>query len=144
MAALHAFVHELHERARPEFFKARDVAAIESELASSLEDPNVHVFLAEDERDPLGYALSRDCERAGNALCHPRRWCEIDQLAVHALHRKRGVARALVEAAVADAASRGIDLVEATTWAFNGAAQETFRALGFEPRILRFERRTGR
>lgn len=141
LAALHAFVHELHVHARPDFFKARERSAVEAELVRLLEDENARVLLAEEDGAPIGYVLALFHERPGNAFCHPRRWCEIDQLAVHEDHRKKGVARRLIETAIEEATTRGIQTIEATTWWWNETAQATFRALGFGERIVRFEKR---
>lgn len=52
-----------------------------------------------------------------------------------------GTARALIDAALAEARRRGIREIELSTWAFNADAQAVFQRLGFTPRMIRFERR---
>jgi len=66
---------------------------------------------------------------------------EIDQIAVDPVWRRRGVGRALMAAALAEADKRGLRYVELFSWAFNTDAHTLFRGFGFEPRHLRFERR---
>jgi len=69
-----------------------------------------------------------------------RRWCEIDQLAIDPAYQRRGVARRLVDAVVADAHANGIRDIEMNVWSFNETAQAAFRKLGFQPRIVRLRR----
>jgi GNAT superfamily N-acetyltransferase len=54
-------------------------------------------------------------------------------------YRRQGVARALVNAALAHAEGAGIREVELASWAFNQSAHEAFRKLGFVPKVVRFE-----
>jgi GNAT superfamily N-acetyltransferase len=54
-------------------------------------------------------------------------------------HRKRGVGRALITRAIAEARAEGIEKIEASAWCFNGDANEVFRRLGFVPKTMRFE-----
>jgi ribosomal protein S18 acetylase RimI-like enzyme len=64
---------------------------------------------------------------------------ELDSIGVHRAYRRRGVARALVKAALAHAEGAGIREVELASWAFNQSAHEAFRKLGFIPKVVRFE-----
>ena len=45
----------------------------------------------------------------------------------------------LVQAALDEARRRGIRDIELSSWSFNGEAHETFRRLGFTPKVIRFE-----
>ena len=140
LTALNLFVHEMHLARRPDYFKpvrADDVAAW---FRERLEERTTAAWIAETEGRPVGYVLTFFHERGEDAFRRPRRWCEIDQIAVDPGWRRRGVGRALMAAALAEADSRGVD-AELFSWAFNTDAHAMFRRLGFEPRMLRFERR---
>jgi GNAT superfamily N-acetyltransferase len=140
LAELHPHVHGLHVAARPDFFKEarrEDVAAwFREQLARS----EVRMWLGEVDAAPAGYTLVYFHERPERPFAHARRWCEIDQIAVAPAGRRRGVARALVEAALKEARRRGIRDIELSSWAFNTAAHEVFLRLGFTPKVIRFER----
>lgn len=55
-------------------------------------------------------------------------------------HRRQGVCRALLDRAVTEAKLEGLAEVELSSWAFNTDALAAFRALGFQPRFVRFHR----
>ena len=139
LAGLFEHVHGLHVAARPDFFRPAPPDEAAAWLASLVDGPSSRIWLAEGEGRPVGYLLAYFHERVGRPFSHPRRWCEIDQIAVVPEQRKRGAARALVQAALDEARYRGIRDIELSSWAFNVEAHETFRRLGFTPKVIRFE-----
>jgi ribosomal protein S18 acetylase RimI-like enzyme len=118
-----------------------------------LRNPAVRVWVAELESVPgqrafpgqrtfpVGYAFTILYDRPENPFRFAHRFCEIDQIAVSAEFRGRGVARTLIQRVLEDARSNAIADVELTSWCFNGDAHEAFRALGFTQKIVRFGRR---
>jgi GNAT superfamily N-acetyltransferase len=128
LAALNRFVHEMHAARRPDYFKPPHV----DETAA---------WIAEEEGFPVGYVLTFFQDRCDDPFRRARRWCEIDQIAVDPAWRRRGIGRALMAAALAEAGKRGVREVELSSWAFNTDAHAMFRQFGFEPRVVRFERR---
>lgn len=140
LAALNGFVHGLHVAARPDFFRVAPPEEASAWLASLTEAPSSRIWIAEGDGEPIGYILVYFHERGERPFSHARRWCEIDQLAVDPRWRRRGAARALVEAALAEARRRAIRDIELSSWAFNTDAHEVFRRLGFRPKLIRFER----
>jgi len=106
---------------------------------SLLERPATRAWIAEDDAAPVGYLLALVHDIPENPFVRARRWCEIDQIAVDPDRRRRGIARALVLAALSAAKAEGISRVEASAWAFNDDAHEMFRRLGFVPKVTRFE-----
>jgi GNAT superfamily N-acetyltransferase len=143
LAELNAHVQALHVRHRADFFKAADLGEVAGWFSSLLARDHVDVWLAEESGVGVGYALVLRQERAENPFCLPRRWHEIDQLSVAPAARRQGVARTLIQKALAEAAAHGVTDVEVSSWAFNTEAHATFRACGFQPRMLRFEATTG-
>lgn len=139
LTQLSAQVQALHVAERPDFFKVPRPGPMAAWWRDELRDPDVSVWIAEHSGVVVGYLLMITRERAGNVFCHDRRWCEIDQIAVDAAHHRRGVARALLSHAVADARRRSVDHVELNVWAFNHVAQAAFERAGFRPRTSKLE-----
>jgi GNAT superfamily N-acetyltransferase len=140
LVPLKAAVHVLHVAHRPDYFKAMTDDALAAWLLDRLAEDTTDVWLAERDAEPLGYAIAirRDREEAPYAF--ERAWYEIDEIAVADHARRQGVARALIEHAVAHAQSAGLATVELTTWSFNDTAHTAFTRSGFEPMRLRYER----
>jgi ribosomal protein S18 acetylase RimI-like enzyme len=137
---LSRFVHDIHVEAHPAYFKPFELAVIAESFRSRLKDPNVRACIASVGDMPVGYVVIVLRERPEDARCLARRFYEIEELAVSALHRQRGVARALIEHVLREARSRGIHGVELTSWAFNATGRAAFEALGFLPMVVRFRR----
>lgn len=138
LAVLNRFVHELHLAYRPDYFKPTRAEHVSAWFRSMLQKPAVLIWIAEDDGEPVGYVLALLHERQENAFCSPRRWCEIDQIAVDDTWRRRGIARTLVQTALTEVRRRGIREVEMSSWSFNEAAHQAFRRLGFAPQVIRF------
>jgi GNAT superfamily N-acetyltransferase len=139
LAALFEHVHGLHVAARPDFFRIAPPDEAAAWLASLVDGPSSRIWLAESDGSPIGYVLAYFHERVARPFSHPRRWCEIDQIAVVPDQRRRGAARALIQAALDEAGRRGIRDIELSSWSFNVEAHATFRRLGFTPKVIRFE-----
>ncbi len=140
LVRLNGEVQGLHHAARPDDFKPSGDRHVAAWLESALGDPDVATWIAEDEHGrPIGYALLMLHERPETPFCPVRRICELDQIAVAAAHRRRGVGRALIEHALAEARRRGYPAVELNVWAFNEVARAMFERLGFAPQRLTLE-----
>jgi ribosomal protein S18 acetylase RimI-like enzyme len=139
LAVLNGYVHELHVARRPDHFKATELADVAVWFGAVLGNPDARIWIAEQGDEAVGYLVALLHRRSENPFCHPRRWCELDHVAVAEGSRKQGVARALVEHAIADVRADGIFDVEVSSWSFNNDAQRTFERLGFVPKVVRFE-----
>jgi ribosomal protein S18 acetylase RimI-like enzyme len=139
LAVLNSCVQELHVANRPDSFKPSDLGEIAEWFRTFLRSASAHIWIAEEQGEAVGYVTSLVRERPENPFCRSHRWCEIDQIAVDPRFRRRGIARALIQKAVATAAAEEISMVELVTWAFNEEAQVTFRKLGFVPKLVRWE-----
>jgi len=136
---LHAQVHGLHLQHRPDQFKPTETHAIEARFREGLGADSPKIWVAERGDKVVGYAVELLVQKAENAWCPARRYCEIEQIAVDAAHRRRGIARALLQAIVDSAHAAGIDEIELTSWSFNQDAHRAFEHFGFTPKIVRFE-----
>jgi diamine N-acetyltransferase len=141
LAALNRFVHDLHEARRPDYYKTPRVEDVAAWFRERLDTPTAAAWIAEEDGVPIGYVLAFFHERPDNPFRQARRWCEIDQIAVDPAWRRRGVGRIVMNAALEEARARAMPHVELSSWAFNTDAHAMFRRLGFEPRIVTFERR---
>jgi len=95
-------------RARPE------------DLARTLRDPQVRVFLALHEAYPVGFVVAAVRGRTGE-------W----RLGVQEAHRRKGIGVALARAAAGALAGWGVDAIAGTHWAGDTAAAAFGTALGF-------------
>jgi len=143
LATLVAEVQELHVASRPDTFKPLDVAEVRSWLCGLFENASVAIWIAEQDAHAQGYLVLVAHDQPGGPFSFERSWIELDQIGVRAPYRRSGVARALVEAALAHAASLGIRQIELTSWSFNQSAHAAFRKLGFIPKVVRFELERG-
>jgi GNAT superfamily N-acetyltransferase len=138
LASLNRFVQQLHLANRPDHFRPTESTELASWYRSLLAQPAARAWIAEGNALPVGYVLALFHELSGNPFVRPRRWCEIDQVAVDPDWRRKGIAHSLILHAVSEARSEGIP-VETTSWSFNEGAHEVFRRLGFVPKTIRFE-----
>jgi ribosomal protein S18 acetylase RimI-like enzyme len=139
LAALCDVVHTLHLERRPDFFRPAPLEELRVWFEKMLGDPKASVWLAEAAGAAVGYLLVVRHERAQTPFTHARRWCDFDQISVLPGQRRRGVARALIEAGLAEARAGGFEQVDVLCWAFNDVAQSVFRQLGFTPKVVRLE-----
>jgi GNAT superfamily N-acetyltransferase len=130
-----------HERAlrpsrrRGEAMVAEYLARIEAHLADPGRDGAL--FVAEDEGGAVAGFLA--CSAEEDLLEQARGEVVIQELVVARRARRRGLARALVDAARRFAAERGIRRLLVSSLAANGEARAAYLALGFRPALVTFE-----
>jgi len=108
-------------------------------LARQLGDPDAAVFVWEDATGVTGFVSAR-VERTPPAVVEVSR-VAIDDLAVRSDRRRRGVGRALADAACAWARSRGAERLEVRVAARNPEGQAFWRALGYQGFVDILQRR---
>jgi ribosomal protein S18 acetylase RimI-like enzyme len=138
-ARLHGEVQELHVAARPDQFYAAEPPALEARFRELFGSRDAKIWVAELDGGVVGYVVALHQRRPAFTAMPAREWCEIDQIAVAATHRRRGVATALMQAVVDDAHLSGLPNIELNSWSFNQDAHEAFRAFGFVAKAFRFE-----
>ena len=141
LVELHREVHELHAQARPDQFRHisdEDLASRIRELQTS----NVTtVWVAELSGVVCGYLVAMRRLKPSSPYGPALEWCELDQIGVAEWAQRRGAARALLGAAVAEARAAGLQQIELNSWAFNRGAHRAFESLGFVAKSVRFELR---
>jgi len=140
LASLNAVAQTLHVQERPADFKPPVEAEVVAWFEQWLEQGAVRIWIADADSQPVGYAVAMMRHLPESPFCPARLWCELDQIAVVPEQRRRGAARALVQAAIDYAAAEGVPELEATSWSFNETAHRMFEKLGFSKKTLRFKR----
>lgn len=141
LADLNRHVQELHVDGAPALFKRPVHEEVTAQFDEWLGQDNAWAFIAYQEETAVGYVLAFLRERPDNPFTWPWRVLRIDQISVEPAWKGKGVGRALVEAVLDVGREVAVDVVQATSWAFNEQAHTFFRALGFEVQMLRFARR---
>jgi len=132
LARMNAVVQALHHDAVPTWFKPPDESGAANLFRQYLDDPGVHLFLAEtEEGEPLGYVMARVLDPPATPLTYGATVVEVDQIAVTPGRRREGVGRALVDAVKQLSDDVGADRLHLTVWDFNEGAQQFFAANGF-------------
>ena len=127
-----------HKRALHDVFHVTSGAARPLALFREwLETPNRHLWLAEVEAMVVGAVLFQVKATPAN-----RPLVMIDALLVTETQRRAGIGQALMEAVHHWAGERGIEDFELNVYAFNEAAQQLYRKLGYQPLWLRMRRGT--
>lgn len=130
LASLWAALLESHAALDPVFaLRAGAPAALEAELRRAFEDADTALFVAEADGRVSGFCAAH-VERSP-ALARESCRAEITELVVEPAARRRGSGRALADAALAWARSRGVERVEVRVAARNEAGQAFWRRLGF-------------
>lgn len=139
VAGLNSPVQEYHFKHDQKHFKPFNAAEAAQFFRILLESDTAKIWFAERGGEPVGYVLAIVHQSPENPFCRQRRWMEIDQIGVNLEFRGMGCGKALMDTAVEFARSEGIRDIELSSWSFNTAAHESFRRMGFVPKLVRFK-----
>lgn len=129
------------QRRGPSFSMVNGDASRRSELLETLEDEEVHYYIVEYEDAPVAQCVTfpLDARRGSfDATLH------VSSLVVRPEHEHRGVARALVEHALSNAANANFRYAEANWRVTNRRADRFWVRFGFLPTYVRLHRTIGR
>jgi GNAT superfamily N-acetyltransferase len=142
LAALWTEITDHHRELDPLYtFRPGAAGAIRSLLRSMLVDRSCAVFVSEIDGEVAGMSCVR-IERAPPILQEVER-AEITDLGVRRTHRRRGIARALAEAALAWAGDRGVVRAEVRVVVGNEGGEAFWSALGFRDHVRILQRIVG-
>jgi diamine N-acetyltransferase len=133
-------IDRLHRQALPHIFRAVAGRALaRAYFEAALDDPDADWLLAERAGEIVGFANVRILHAPDRPMLVPRRFVEVDSLAVRADHQHAGIGRALMARVTDWAAARGIDELQLNVWEFNRDAIGFYEALGYvaERRTMR-------
>lgn len=131
IARLNEPVQTLHHQLFPHFFKPYEYEGIHEVTKQVMANHNVYAFVAYLEAEPVGYVLCVVKYRADNAFQYAGKSVYIDQIAVDANHRGKGVGQKLIARALELAFNLDIGLVQLDHWTLNEEAGAFFQKQGF-------------
>ena len=112
----------------------RPIDQVRAMLKDLIGGPDSTILVAAERGAPLlGLATVIVKHAAASSVRDARSFAEIDNLVVREGARRRGVARALVDASIAWAQGRNVRSLEVSVWRFNVGAADFYREIGFEP-----------
>jgi len=134
-------VQRLHVEHRPGIFKLPEhenyaVPFFEEMLA----DPAIHIFLAEEAENALGYILCKIIERPETPFTFAARTLLIDQVSVRPEAHRLGVGTLLMRQVEVLAKELGVERIHLDSWDFNEDAHAFFERMGYQKFIFRFWR----
>ena len=136
LAVLNEDVQLLHAAHKPELFRQPQRATVAEWFRAGLTNGAQTVWIAEADGAAVGYAAVVVRARPESPFTAATTVYEIDQLGVDPRFRRRGIAASLVRHVLETARAAGMREVTLRSWAFNKAAQEAFRRLGFTPEVI--------
>ena len=129
---------DFHADALPRFFRRFDGAARSLEwFSATLESPESLLLVAEHEGALVGFLSALVRQNPDMPMFVPRRWLQVDNVAVRQAYRGMGIGRALMDEAHAWALAQGLADVELTVWEFNRDAIAFYEALGYTTIVRR-------
>ena len=140
LTRLNLEVHSIHLAAMPDVYRPTTAAEVGEWFRGRLADAATKVLVADEDGVAVGYVIVRRLEWAGHIFALPRVMAEVDQLGVATSARRRGVGRALMAAAEAQARSWGVPTLVLSVVGFNGDALAFYRALGYDTMLTRLTR----
>ncbi len=130
VAALWTAITEHHRKLDPSFTMRRDAdAALRDLLEAMHRDPETLILVYDDDGDLPGMAIARIDQQP--PIMRETQRAEITDLGVREGERRRGIASALVEAALEWIRISGVDRVEVNVARGNREGQAFWRARGF-------------
>jgi len=141
LGRLGALLVEAHHAFDPQRFLAaseRTPAGYASFLGTKLEDPDAAVFVADRDRTVVGYTYAAVEGYDYMSLRAPAG--VVHDVIVDPEHRRLGIGRLLLDAALAYLKSRGAPRVVLSTAERNEAAQRLFASLGFRRTMVEMTR----
>lgn len=101
-------------------------------LTERLGREGLALLVAEDAGALVGLVEVADVAAPASPVHTPRRYAVVDTLVVAQGEQRRGIGRALMDAAHAWATGRGLKQVQLSVWEFNAAARAFYEALGYD------------
>jgi diamine N-acetyltransferase len=133
--------HHFSRAAPGEFLTFEGPVRSPEHIAQLITAPDSAVLVAEVDGVIAGFTHVFVRQIAANIVAPERKVAEMDTLVVAQEHRRQGIARRLVEAAVTWARAQGLGALELNVRGFNREAGAFYESLGFESISRRMRRR---
>ena len=125
-------VCNVHNKGRPDIFKANATKYNENELKKIFLDEKSPVFVFEKNQNVVGYIFCELQETKNNNVLFDCKTLYIDDLCVDESERKSGIGKRLYENAVEYARSLGCNRVTLNVWELNPTAKRFYENLGMK------------
>lgn len=132
--------NRFHVELVPEIVQVADPIMTHNWYDDVLGDPDKILFVAEVGKEIVGLALAALKNSIDDPIFTKRRYIYIDEIAVVAAHRGRGIGRALMERIHQWGRAQGIAEIELQVWERNDQAIGFYEKLGYQMwrRTMRF------
>lgn len=124
-------VNDIHVEGRPDMFKPGFGVELREFAKVILNGENSDIIVAERNGEICGMVCVDYVNKPETPFSHARNFYHVQEIAVDVNHRRKGVAKELLEFMVADAKKRGLSRIELDVWEFNELAIEFYQAVGF-------------
>jgi diamine N-acetyltransferase len=128
----------LHHREDPTQFKAPEAVEHARYLEERFQDPDAAVFVAEDQGELAGIAVT--VIREAPPFLNPNRFVLLENLAVASKFRRTGIGRKLVDAVVLWTRARDMQELDLNVYEFNHSAIRFYETIGFRTVSRRMKR----
>ncbi len=133
-------VLEVHQKGRPDIFKANAKKYTDEELFRILPDDTRPIFVAVEDGMVLGYAFCIFKQHIGNNILTDIKTLYIDDLCVDAEKRGKHIGTKLYEYVLDFARASGCYNVTLNVWACNEGAMRFYEKLGLVPQKVEMEK----
>jgi len=132
-------VQKLHVQNHPDLFKIPQSSDFAVRFFETLlQEDAIHIYIAEEKKQPLGYIFFKIVERKENPFLFARRYLLIDQISVRPEAQGQGVGKALIQQVEVVARELEIPRIELGSWDFNTSAHGFFERIGYKKRYFEF------
>ena len=132
ISLLSAEIQALHAQAVPHLFKPAEPETFPpNAVREFLQNPNRVFLVACEGTVVVGYASAEIQHRPETSIRRAQSALWIHWIGVHAECRRRGVGRALIDAARTEAERHGLGVLLLDVWTFNADARAFYEAMGF-------------
>ncbi len=132
LVILNSQVQNIHVKLFPEVFKIPDTLLLEEWFSDILGSDDICVLVAVQNETTLGYLSVRKLHKPEHVFKKETRCAYIDQVCIHPDHRNKGIFKALLEKAAAEAVLWGMNKLELDVWTDNSVAVKSFEKSGFK------------
>lgn len=133
-------LQETHAQGQPRRFRAGGRPFPETYVRELLNSPLNEILVSERDGVVTGFMILKIQDTPPIDILQPRRYVLVDTIAVAPAYQRRGIGRALIEAAVAWGRNYGAQDLELGVAAFNTAAIAFYERLGFAQTNLKMSR----
>ena len=132
-------VLEVHAKIKPDYFVSGHTKYDHAELEAILNDPDVRVYVADEDGKVLGYAFCMLQEIPKKPFVVSFRYMYIDDICVDSSCRGKGIGKKLFAHVCEEAKRLGCRDITLNVWEGNDTARAFYESLGMKPQKTTME-----